>query len=398
MKVALLLSGGVDSSMALRLLQEDGHDVTAFYLKIWLEDELAHLGDCPWEEDLRYAREVCDQASVPLEIIPLQREYHRRVVRWTISELRAGRTPSPDVLCNRRVKFGAFFDALATRPFDRVASGHYARIRRRDGECELLKGVDPVKDQTYFLFRLDQAQLSRCLFPLGAYPKSEVRRLARRLALPNRDRRDSQGICFLGKIRYDDFVRGYLGERPGEIRDVESGRRLGSHRGYWFHTIGQRRGLGLGGGPWYVVGKDVQKNVIYVSHRGDLASHASGRFQIPEVHWIGQAPRLDRSRASGATDRLEVKLRHSPQTTGCRITALDGGGLEVELDETDPGVAEGQAAVLYDGDRCLGGGMILLIGKVGGELGNRAQERPHGDDREAASDQAPGVPEPQVGG
>ncbi len=349
MKVALLLSGGVDSSVALHLLREDGHDVTAFYLKIWLEDELAHLGDCPWEDDLRYAREVCAQASVPLEVISLQHEYHQRVVRWTISELSAGRTPSPDVLCNRRIKFGAFFDALAARTFDRVASGHYARARRRRGDRELLQGVDPVKDQTYFLFRLDQAQLARCLFPLGALHKSEVRSIARRLALPNRERRDSQGICFLGKIRYDDFVRGHLGERPGKIREIESGRSLGSHRGYWFHTIGQRRGLGLGGGPWYVVGKDPAENVIYVSHQEALARHTGDRFRIPEIHWIGRPP---------AKERLTVKIRHSPQAAGCRISEHPEGGLDVELDEPDPGIAEGQAAVLYDGDRCLGGGMI----------------------------------------
>ena len=352
MKIAMLLSGGVDSSVALRLLLEEGHQVTAFYLKIWLEDELAHLGDCPWEEDLRYAREVCAGAGVPLEVIPLQREYHRRVVSWAVSELRAGRTPSPDVLCNRRIKFGAFFDQVESRPFDRVASGHYARIRRpADGEssdCELLKGVDPVKDQTYFLFRLDQAQLSRCQFPLGGLHKSEVRRLARRFALPNHDRKDSQGICFLGKIRYDDFVRSYLGERPGEIREVGSNRRLGSHRGYWFHTVGQRRGLGLGGGPWYVVGKDPRDNVLYVAHGESLAQHTGDRFLLPDVHWIGRPARAD---------RLEVKIRHSPQTYGCRVVPGDRG-LEVRLDDRDPGVAEGQAAVLYDGERCLGGGMI----------------------------------------
>ncbi len=365
----MLLSGGVDSSVALRLLQEDGHEVTAFYLKIWLEDELAHLGDCPWEEDLGFAREVCDAAGLPLEVIPLQREYHQRVVSWAVSELRAGRTPSPDVLCNRRIKFGAFFDALGSPgggqaghscvgPFDRVASGHYARIRRpadvdsADGEpvdCELLKGVDPVKDQTYFLFRLDQPQLARCLFPLGELHKFEVRRLARRFALPNQDRRDSQGICFLGKIRYDDFVRSYLGERPGEIREVGSNRRLGSHRGYWFHTVGQRRGLGLGGGPWYVVAKDPHDNVLYVAHGENLARHTGDRFLLPDVHWIGRPP---------STERLEVKIRHSPQTYGCRVARHSRGGLEVRLDDGDPGVAEGQAAVLYDGDHCLGGGMI----------------------------------------
>ncbi len=164
MRIAMLLSGGVDSSVALRLLQEDGHDVTAFYLKIWLEDELSHLGECPWEEDLRYAREVCEAARVPLEVVSLQREYHRRVVRFTLDELAAGRTPSPDILCNRRIKFGAFLDGLAGRPFDRVASGHYATVRRRPGEpVELLRGVDPVKDQTYFLFHLDQRQLQRVI-------------------------------------------------------------------------------------------------------------------------------------------------------------------------------------------------------------------------------------------
>ncbi len=382
MKVAMLLSGGVDSSVALRLLLEEGHEVTAFYLKIWLEDELAHLGECPWEEDLRYAREVCAAARVPLEVISLQRQYHRRVVSWAIAELSAGRTPSPDVRCNRRIKFGAFFDQVAARPFDRVASGHYARICRRppphpdplpqgergpeadevgatpaspaDDESladhELLKGVDPVKDQTYFLFRLDQKQLSRCLFPLGELDKSEVRRLARRFALPNQERKDSQGICFLGKLRYDDFVRSYLGERPGEIREVGSNRRLGCHRGYWFHTVGQRRGLGLGGGPWYVVGKDLRDNVLYVAHGEHLASHTGDRFLLPDVHWIGRPPRAE---------RLEVKIRHSPQTCGCRIIPREVG-LEIRLDEGDPGVAEGQAAVLYDGERCLGGGMISI--------------------------------------
>ncbi len=378
----MLLSGGVDSSVALKLLQDDGHDVTAFYLKIWLEDELAHLGDCPWEEDLRYARGVCETVGVPLEVISLQREYHRRVVQWTISELRAGRTPSPDVLCNRRIKFGAFLDALAplgrgqkehAQPFfDRVASGHYARIRRRStralagatpaSRCELLKGVDPAKDQTYFLYRLDQQQLSRCLFPLGQHHKSEVRRLARRFALPNQDRRDSQGICFLGKIRYDDFVRSYLGERPGDIREAGSGRRLGTHRGYWFHTVGQRRGLGLSGGPWYVVGKDPSDNVLYVSHRGRLASHTNCRFHLPEVHWIDRRPR---------TERLEVKIRHGPQVHGCLVARQQDGSLEIRLDEDDPGIAEGQAAVLYDGERCLGGGMIAAVTSPGGRASSR---------------------------
>ncbi len=372
MKVAMLLSGGVDSSVALRLLRERGHDVTAFYLKIWLEDELAHLGECPWEEDLHFAREVCEAASVPLQVIPLQREYHQRVVSWAVAELRSGRTPSPDILCNRRIKFGAFIDALAPsaqrgQVFDRVASGHYARTRehkdeRGSGWCELLKGVDPIKDQTYFLYRLDQRQLKHCLFPLGEHHKSEIRRLAVDFGLPNHDRRDSQGICFLGKIRYDDFVRNYLGERPGEIRDIGSGHRLGSHRGYWFHTVGQRRGLGLGGGPWYVVGKDVSENVLYVAHGEELAAYTDGRFRVEDVHWIGPP---------ASAERLEVKVRHGPRTCGCRITRLPGGDLEVQLDEGDSGIADGQAAVLYQGERCLGGGTIAAPTPPGGRASNR---------------------------
>lgn len=349
MKIAMLLSGGVDSSVALRLLVAEGHEVAAYYLKIWLEDELSFLGECPWDEDLRYAREVCETAGVPLEVIALQREYKERVVDWALSQLRAGRTPSPDVLCNQQIKFGAFLDAIDGRSFERVASGHYARLRSAAGGVELLKGVDPVKDQTYFLFDLDQSQLRRCLFPLGGLHKREVRRLAESFELPNRARADSQGICFLGKIRYDDFVRSYLGEKAGEIREIDSGRRLGEHRGYWFHTVGQRRGLGLGGGPWYVVAKDVPGNVVYVCHGDRLPDHRQRRCHLPSVHWIGEP---------AAGGRLSVKIRHSPHTTGCRLRPLPEGAFELELDDADPGIAEGQVAVLYEGERCLGGGMI----------------------------------------
>lgn len=357
-RVAVLLSGGVDSSVALRLLRDAGHDVTAFYLKIWLEDELAFLGECPWEEDLRYARAVCADAGVPLEVVPLQRQYHERVVSDAVEELRAGRTPSPDILCNRRVKFGAFVDHLAQAgetSFDRIASGHYARLARRHDargdEWHLLKGVDPVKDQTYFLHRLDQEQLSRCLFPIGDIPKSEVRRLADLYGLPNRQRKDSQGICFLGKIRFDDFVRGYLGEEPGEIRDIDTERVLGQHRGLWFHTIGQRKGLGLGGGPWYVVAKDLESRTLFVSHADRQVAHRQDRFTVPHMAWIGTPPPEETP--------VEVKLRHGPRTTPARFQYLPDGGLDIRLEDSDPGLAAGQSAVLYDGERCLGGGVIL---------------------------------------
>ena len=355
MRIAVLTSGGVDSSVVLRLLHRQGHEVHAFYLKIWLEDELAFLGQCPWEDDLHDVRAVCEQIGAPLEVIPLQREYHERVVSWMIGELEAGRTPSPDILCNRLVKFGAFFNELGRFEkrsgtlFDHVASGHYARLEKAGEQMRLLRGTDPVKDQTYFLFFLEQAQLRRCLFPLGGLHKSEVRRLAAELDLPNQARRDSQGICFLGRLPYDDFVRGYLGERPGEIREIAGGKRLGEHRGTWFHTIGQRRGLGLGGGPWFVVDKDHDKGILWVTHGDDLERYQRDVFHVPEVHWIDGVPRQG---------RFGVRVRHSPAIADVEIEPRAGGGVEVRLDHPDPGLAEGQWAVFYDGEECLGGGMI----------------------------------------
>jgi len=204
---------------------------------------------------------------VPLEVVSLQTEYYERVVEYVVRDLRAGNTPSPDIFCNQRIKFGAFLDAVAGE-CDRVATGHYAMTEEHGGAFHLLRGPDRVKDQTYFLSHLRQDQVARALFPIGHMPKEQVRRLAREWELPNRDRKDSQGICFLGKVRYPEFIRHYLGERRGPIVERDTGRILGEHRGYWFHTIGQRQGLGLSGGPWYVVGKDTVENVVYITLGG----------------------------------------------------------------------------------------------------------------------------------
>ena len=347
MKIALLLSGGVDSSVALNLLcGERRHEVTAFYLKVWLEDELAFLGDCPWEEDLNYARAVCEQAGVPLRVIPLQAEYLDRVVAHAVSELRAGRTPSPDIVCNRHIKFGEFA-ARIDGGFHKVASGHYAQIEEADGACYLKRAPDPVKDQTYFLSGLSQTQLKRARFPVGHLTKQQVRKHARDFGLPNRDRKDSQGVCFLGKISYPDFIRAHLGE--SDIVDVETGARLGRHRGYWFYTIGQREGLGLAAGPWYVARKDARDNVIHVCHGKRRAEMALSRFRVSIPHWIAGIPeRHD----------LHVKIRHGPGLVRCRIESAGNTGLNVQMEEADPGVAPGQSAVFYDGEICLGGGVI----------------------------------------
>jgi tRNA (5-methylaminomethyl-2-thiouridylate)-methyltransferase len=351
MKIAALVSGGVDSSVVLSLLAREGqHEITAFYLKIWLEDELHFLGECPWEEDLRYVRAVCDQLGIPLKVIPLQQEYNDRVVSYTIAELKAGRTPSPDIFCNQRVKFGAFLDHIDSS-FDRIATGHYASTYEDGGRVFLKQAIDPVKDQSYFLSHLSQEQLRRCLFPLGPMPKSMVRQLAHDMNLPTKDRPDSQGICFLGKIKYNDFVKFHLGEQPGEIREWESNRVLGQHRGLWFHTYGQRKGLKLHGGPWLVVDKDIAQNVIYVSHRDLLEDVARQEFFVTDVNWLSGEPE---------NFNLKVKLRHGPTMTNCVLEVDDHGGYHVRLETADAGLANGQFAVFYRDSICLGAGMIRL--------------------------------------
>lgn len=351
-KIAALISGGVDSSVVLGMLARDGqHDVTAFYLKIWLEDELHFLGECPWEEDLRYVRSVCDQHNVPLKIIPLQKEYNDYVVSYTIEELKAGRTPSPDIFCNQRVKFGAFLNHI-DESYDRIATGHYASTFEIEGRVYLRQAVDPVKDQSYFLSHLTQDQLRRCLFPLGHLTKAEVRGLAKNMDLATQNRPDSQGICFLGKIKYNDFVKFHLGEHPGEIREMESGKILGRHNGLWFHTYGQRKGLRLHGGPWFVVDKDMRDNILYVSHRDLLKKSARSEFFVTNVNWISGPP---------VTTRLKVKLRHGPRLNTCDLVSQGNGLFKVLLDSPDPGLANGQFAVFYENDICLGTGMIKLV-------------------------------------
>ena len=349
MKIAVLLSGGVDSSVALNLVKQEGHrDITAFYLKIWLEDELSYLGSCPWEEDLKYARAVCEQAGVPLEVVPFQAEYQDKIVSHVIEELKAGRTPSPDILCNQRIKFGLFFDRIGPS-FDRVVTGHYAQIVPKDGKHLLKRSPDAVKDQTYFLSSLNQTQLSRLWFPIGHLTKRQVRKLGQELALPNRDRKDSQGICFLGKIKYPEFIRYHLGERVGDFIEMDTGKKLAEHRGYWFYTVGQRKGIGLSGGPWYVVRKDVAANRVFVSRSDSYLSHARNQFAVGPVHWIADEPE---------NRLLQTKVRHSPHLADCMIRPLGSKRWEVTLREKDQGVAPGQSAIFYEGDICLGGGVI----------------------------------------
>ncbi len=418
MKIAVLLSGGVDSSVALQLLKEQGHDLTAFYLKIWLEDELSYLGNCPWQEDLDYAQKVCEKLQVPLEIIPMQQEYHDKIVAYTIKEIQAGRTPSPDVLCNQFIKFGCFYDKIdSLRPgvFEKVASGHYAQVEKikANGQGEagpvedlfvLKKAKDPVKDQTYFLARLSQKQLSRALFPIGHLLKSEVRALAEKFDLPTKYRKDSQGICFLGKIKFSDFIKHHLKEREGDLIEFETGKVVGKHEGFWYYTVGQRKGIGLSGGPWYVVKKDTVKNIVYISKNYYSEDKSRDTFTVCDFNWIAQhAPEkrdlqvkirhgeslykatLDllgpdnmkpgASQGDGSTSSPRARLlngarpavpaialqeRRLEPVEGCECQKRDNGPTTgvVKIEGNDQGIAPGQFAVFYDGDICLGCAVI----------------------------------------
>ncbi|KAF9595996.1 hypothetical protein IFM89_006923 [Coptis chinensis] len=369
LKIAVLLSGGVDSSVALRLLHHAGHSCTAFYLKIWFQEDYENFwAACPWDEDLKYAEAVCDQIGVPLEVVHLTEEYWSNVVSYIIEEYRCGRTPNPDVLCNTRIKFGAFMNAISSMEFDYVASGHYARVvhssSEQDSDASVLElSNDTVKDQTYFLSHLSQDQLKRLLFPLGRISKDEVRRLATNFDLPNKERKDSQGICFLGKIKFSDFVARHIGELEGVLLEAESGDFLGKHRGFWFYTIGQRQGLRLPGGPWYVVEKDIQNNVILFQETIILWIKEGANSALdPSNGLVGHLPTILISSIARST--VEILVRHGPSFYPCTLTMepVDDGKKDVglvQLFEDDQGLAAGQFAAFYRDKNCLGSGIIL---------------------------------------
>lgn len=351
MKIAVLVSGGVDSSVALKLLKDKGYDLTAFYLKIWLQDEFSFLGECPWEEDLRYIKAVCEQNDVPLEILSLQTEYWNSVVTYTIDEIKEGRTPNPDIFCNSLIKFGQFYEKIDSS-FEKVASGHYAQVIFDDNSKKYLlrQSPDPVKDQTYFLAYLNQQQLSRALFPIGKYDKKKIRKLADEFNLPNKNRKDSQGICFLGQVKFTEFIKHHLGELPGEIIDSETNNILGKHNGYYYYTIGQRSGLKLSGGPWFVVRKDIEQNMIYVS-REDKSIRNKNEFLVGKINWIsGERPEAQ---------NLKVKIRHGAKIYDCIFSYNGENAASVKINQSDSGIAPGQFAVFYHQDVCIGGGVIL---------------------------------------
>ncbi len=355
MRVAALISGGVDSAVAVHRLVEQGHDVHLFYIRIGRDDG---LGDCSADEDIEICQLIAARYRLPLEIVPLHNEYWEHVMSYALETVRKGLTPNPDMMCNLVIKFG-YFEKLVGHNFDITASGHYASTEIDEaGRKWLTTAVDPVKDQTDFLARITPEQLAHITFPIGDIPKSEVRRIAVEQRLPNASRKDSQGICFLGKINYNDFIRRHLGEMPGPIIELETGRELGQHRGFWFHTIGQRKGLGLSGGPWYVVKKDVANNIIYVSGGYDTERQYGRSLHIAETRFLTIDPWKD----TDCTDvEITFKNRHMPDFIPATLTRLGADG-EYIISSSRPvqGIAPGQFAVLYDIDahRCLGSGVI----------------------------------------
>jgi tRNA-specific 2-thiouridylase len=400
LRVAALFSGGVDSSLALQLLHAAGHQVTAFYLQIWFQEDFRNFWDaCPWEEDLRYCKQVCDKLGIDLQVVPLTDAYWDRVVAHSVEEIKAGRTPNPDMMCNSKVKFGAFcewLDETYPQTYDRIASGHYARIeeeeiedideeedaeatkmsptKRRRKRVRLALTPDTVKDQTYFLACLSPTQLSKALFPLGTFTKPQVRALAAAASLPTQSRADSQGICFLGKVKFEEFIAAHLGEWPGPIIEEESNEVLGYHRGQWFHTPGQRKGLRLPGGPWYVTRKDPRLNIVWVSRQyydeeGVAARQRSG-FTCGPIAWVSdlrlssqqQQEQLGGGKEGEKEEELYCKVRHGPNMHKCTVTTIadnnGGGGYRVQLEEVDQGLAAGQFAVFYQNGYCLGGAVI----------------------------------------
>lgn len=357
MRIAALISGGVDSAVAVHRLVEQGHDVHLFYIRIGRDDG---LGDCSADEDIEICQLIAARYGLPFDIVPLHEEYWEHVMRYALDTVRSGLTPNPDMMCNLIIKFGYFEDRVG-HEFDLTATGHYASTEiDADGNKWLTTAVDPVKDQTDFLARITYPQLKHIIFPIGDIPKNEVREIAKRVKMPNAARKDSQGICFLGKINYNDFIRRHLGENPGPIVDIASGKVLGEHRGLWFHTIGQRKGLGLSGGPWYVVRKDIPANTIYVSQGYDTDLQYGRTLNLTETRFITLDPW-----AETACNGVEIlfKNRHTPEFISGRLTRLEeDGSYRIDSDKPVQGIAPGQFAVIYDasGHRCLASGVITL--------------------------------------
>lgn len=343
-KVYVGMSGGVDSSLTAALLKEQGYDVTGVYMKNWTQD-LPGM-KCPWADDLADAKRVAVQLGIDFKVFDFEKEYKQKVVDYMIDEYRLGRTPNPDIMCNQEVKFKIFLEAALEDGADMIATGHYARVE--DGALKM--AADSNKDQTYFLYRVTHEALEKTVFPLGEFEKPQVRAMAQERGLYTASKKDSQGICFVGQIGIREFLSQYVEQTAGAIVDKRTGKVLGQHDGAIFYTIGQRHGLELGGGlPYYVIGKDMDTNTVYVTTDLNDENLWKPELRLTSVHWIGEAP---------SEGSYHIRVRHRAALATAQLRYQDGDVI-LSLDHAERAVAAGQSVVIYDGELCLGGGIIV---------------------------------------
>ncbi|WP_313803154.1 tRNA 2-thiouridine(34) synthase MnmA [Cytobacillus sp.] len=359
-RVVVGMSGGVDSSVAALLLKEQGYDVIGIFMKNW--DDTDENGVCTATEDYEDVIRVCNQIGIPYYAVNFEKQYWDKVFTYFLDEYKAGRTPNPDVMCNKEIKFKAFLEHAMNLGADYLATGHYARVEHRDGEVKMLRGIDENKDQTYFLNQLSQEQLEKVMFPIGNIEKSKVRELAAAAGLATATKKDSTGICFIGERNFKEFLGNYLPAQPGNMETFD-GKVMGKHDGLMYYTIGQRHGLGIGGSgePWFAIGKDLKKNVLYVGqgfHNEKLYSHA---ITAVNVSWVSNDEKPK-------TFECTAKFRYRQPDNKVTVELLDDNKVRVVFDEPIRAITPGQAVVFYNGDECLGGGTIDEVFKDGKRL------------------------------
>jgi tRNA-uridine 2-sulfurtransferase len=362
-RVVVGMSGGVDSSVTAYLLKQQGYDVIGIFMKNW--DDTDEFGHCTAEEDFQDVRRVCEQIGIPYYTVNFEKEYMEKVFQYFLDEYKRGRTPNPDVMCNREIKFGELLDKVMDLGADYIATGHYARVEYRDGAYRLLRGVDTNKDQSYFLNALNQHQLSKTMFPLGSLTKPQVREIAEKAGLATAMKKDSTGICFIGERNFREFLQNYLPAKPGNIETVD-GEVIGRHDGLMYYTLGQRQGLGIGGGhgktgqPWFVVDKDLERNVLIVAEGAGHPRLYSTSLIATDVNWIsGKEPE--------SSFTCTAKFRYRQPDQGVTVHLREGNTVEVVFDQPQKAVTPGQAVVFYNGEECLGGGIIDQVTRLDAE-------------------------------
>lgn len=356
-QVVVGMSGGVDSSVAAYLLQEQGYEVQCVFMKNW-EDEDDEFY-CSSEEDYSDAIQVCDLLDLPLHSVNFSKEYRENVFKYFLEEYKSGRTPNPDVLCNKEIKFKFFMEYALNLGAEAIATGHYSQIIKMNNDFYLYKGIDKNKDQSYFLYLLGQEELSKSIFPLGNMTKTNVRALAKKLNFPNSDKKDSTGICFIGERDFKAFLKQYLPAQPGDIVTTD-GKIIGQHDGLMYYTLGQRKGIGIGGGygiteePWYVVKKDLDNNNLVIGQGHDHPGLYSKNLTAGQLHWITSVP-------SKLPFECTAKIRYRQKDQACTITGIENGIVNITFTENQFAPTPGQSVVFYDGEQCLGGGIIETI-------------------------------------